>query len=230
MFLPTYGGYHLEFYLHCDVVSWSLFQGRKGHTHSVSADGEDVEEGGAGEEGADLKQGASKQGAKSVKAPPSGGGGEHGDDVGGGVHVCCCVVSLSSAFSRCPLESCLCTRASTPSSTAWGPSPTPPPTCACGPWDWPISVRLTACIYIYLCVCVCVWGVVCVCVCGVSYVCGGCMYVCVMRVYVSPPAELAEVLWGMVLNRAITQAAGGSGIGFVAVFALWAFWAGMVLP
>ena len=44
--------------------------------------------GGAREEGADLKQGASKQGAKSMKAPPSGGGGEQGDDVGGGVHVC----------------------------------------------------------------------------------------------------------------------------------------------
>ena len=82
---------------------------------------------------------------------------------------------------------------------------------------------------ISICVCVSVW---CVSVWGVSYVCvcGGCMYVCVMRVYVSPPAELAEVLWGMVLNRAITQAAGGSGIGFVAVFALWAFWAGTVLP
>ena len=43
----------------CTPRTYALFQGRKGHTHSISADGEDVEEEGAVEEGADLKQGAS---------------------------------------------------------------------------------------------------------------------------------------------------------------------------
>eukprot|EP00731_Ephydatia_muelleri_P013969 Em0007g1279a len=137
-------------------IIWQRKTGQKGHTHSVSADGEDVEEGGAGEEGADLKQGASKQGAKSVKAPPSGGGGEHGDDVPIG--------ELFVYQSIHTIEYCLGTISNTAS-------------------------------YLRL------WAL------GLAH------------------QQLAEVLWGMVLNRAITQAAGGSGIGFVAVFALWAFWA-----
>ena len=141
----------------------SLFQAHKGHTHSVSADGEDVEGGVDGEvaklKDGDLKQGASKKSA--VKAPPSGGGGEHGDDVGGVCVVCVCGYNHFIVSSRFPLESCLCTRASTPLSTAWGPSPTLPPTSVCGPWDWPISVCLLhTCMHLYSC-CVCVCACVC---------------------------------------------------------------------
>ena len=48
------------------------------------------------------------------------------------------------------------------------------------------------------------------------------MCTCVFSAY----TELAEVLWSMVLNRAISKAAGDAGFGVVAVFGLWAFWAG----
>ena len=57
---------------------------------------------------------------KATPPAAGGGGGEHGDDVGGGGGTQGVWHSLNTPTSvlRCLLGSCLCTRVSTPSSTA----------------------------------------------------------------------------------------------------------------
>ena len=130
------------------LTSPSLQQKPRSHSHSVDSDGEAHP---ASEKAAlkEEEEGGDRTGKAKKATPPAagGGGGEHGDDVGGGGGTQGVWHSLNTPtyVLRYLLGSCLCTRVSTPSSTALGPYPTSPPTSGCGPWGWPTNVRVLYC-------------------------------------------------------------------------------------
>ena len=132
------------------LTSPSLQQKPRSHSHSVDGDGEAhpaSEKAALREE--EEEEGGDRTGkAKKATLPAAGGGGgEHGDEVGGsgGTQGVWHSLNTSTYVLRYLLGSCLCTRVSTPSSTAWGPYLTPPPTFGCGPWGWPTNVRVLYC-------------------------------------------------------------------------------------